>query len=130
MSRASWFKQAVTQPDNRTYEGAYIALAAVIGMVAFTILSLIALAWVDMLSERENNFSYGGLGGGIAAVIAALGGFLGGVGGFILMDRKGVTPPPGTTTTEEKSTVVTEVVAPRPPAVVVTPSAPAKKGRK
>jgi hypothetical protein len=108
----SWFKQVLTQKDNRTFDGAYISLAVVIGLVVFVVLNLLVMAWIDLLSDYDNQFNYLGLGGGIASIIGAIGGFLAGVGGFILMDRKGQAAIDGsTTTTESQSTVVKTVAA-------------------
>ncbi|HEX5863437.1 MAG TPA: hypothetical protein VF014_04125 [Casimicrobiaceae bacterium] len=115
----SWLKQALTREDNRTYDGAYLALAAVIAMVGFTITALMVLAFIDMLSNVDNNFSYGGLGGGIAAIIGALGAFIGSVGGYILLERKGVAVteagPLATKTTTESQSSVTKTTTPAPP---------------
>ena len=109
-----WFKQAVTGPDNKTFEGAYLALAAIIALVILTIFSMLILAGVEIgLCDRKLQkecFNPAGLGGGIAAAIAAVGAFLGGVGAFIALDRK-PSEAPTTTTTESQSTVV-KTIAP------------------
>jgi hypothetical protein len=113
----NWLKQAVTASDNTTYEGAYLALAAIIALTALTILAMLLLAGVEIaLCNRtlpKECFNPAGLGGGIAAAIAAVGAFLAGVGSYIWLDRKGTAAPvpATTTTTEEKSTIVKTVAA-------------------
>jgi hypothetical protein len=113
----NWLKSAVTGEDNKTYEGAYLALAAIIALTALTIIIMLALAGVEIAMcnrvVKTECFNPAGIGGGIAAVLAALGAFLGGVGTYIWLDRKGTAAPvPATTTTTESTVVKTVTPAP------------------
>ena len=122
----SWVKQALTGPDNRTYEGAYLALAFMVVLAGFAVFCMLGLAALDLLVNKKD-FNPAGLGGGISAVLGGLAAFLGGVGAYILMDRKQPTAPL-TTTTESQSTVVKTIV-PAPVVVPdVTPTAQAMSG--
>ena len=129
----NWLKSAVTAEDGKTYEGAYLALVAVIALVVLTVVIMLLLAGIEMfLCNREVKqecFNPAGVGGGIAAIVAAVGAFLGGVGAYILMDKKQQFAPPGSFPAQkieevETKKTTTTVAAPPGPSDETDPENP------
>jgi hypothetical protein len=99
----SMFRMLITESDNQTVSPVFAAVywSVYIVMPASVVLT-IALAYVDVLvNNHEANL--GGLGGGIAAILAALGAFISGMALLLSQDKK-PDPPIVTTTTTTTAT--------------------------
>lgn len=106
-----WFRQAITGADNRTVDPSFlVVMFTVFGILPMVIFILCALSALDIwLNNHEA--AVGALGGGIAAVIAAVGALIASCAAILYQDRKPAVP--ATTTTESQSTV-TKTTVPAP----------------
>jgi hypothetical protein len=132
MSDVGIFRGLITENDNRTISPTFSAVwFAVYVVLPMVILLLTALAFVDVV-VNEHDANVGGLGGGIAAVIAAVGAFISGLALLLSQDKK-PDPPITTTTTTTTATgpaVITGgQVAPLKVDVVDMPDAKESRGK-
>jgi len=91
----------MTGADDAHLDGSALALVTIVGLAALSILSLLGLAYYDVIMN-ESDFNPAGLGGGISAILGGLAAFLAGIGTYIMMERRGQFapfPPPTVTTT-------------------------------
>lgn len=103
MSDVGLFRGLITENDNRTISPTFSAVwFAVYVVLPMVILLLTALAFVDVVVNKHDA-NVGGLGGGIAAVIAAVGAFISGLALLLSQDKK-PDPPVTTTTTTTTAT--------------------------
>lgn len=107
-----WLRQAITGSDNRTIDPSFlIVVFTVFGILPLVILILSSLSALDVwLNHHEA--AVGALGGGIAAVIAAVGALIASCATILYQDRKPTTTT--TTATTESTTVKTVAAAPAP----------------
>jgi len=101
----SWWKQAITGDDNRTIDPSWlVVMYAVFFVLPLVILALIGVAMIDVFYNKHEA-SVGGLGGGIAAVIGAVAGFIVSCSVILKQDRAPQSPSTTTTTAVQQTTV-------------------------
>lgn len=109
MSDVGIFRGLITESDNRTISPTFSAVwFAVYVVLPMVIVLLTALAFVDVV-VNNHDANVGGLGGGIAAVIAAVGAFISGLALLLSQDKK---PDPPVTTTTTTTTATGPVAVP------------------
>lgn len=101
----SWWRQLITGPDNVQIEPSMLAaMFGVFILLPFVIILLCGLAYLDVVVNKHDA-AVGALGGGVGAVIAAMGAY---IVSLVLMLRQDRAPlPPGTTTSSSSSTTKT-----------------------
>lgn len=104
------FRGLVTESDNRTISPTFAAVWFAVYLVLPLVLALlIGLAYLDVLMNNHEA-NVGGLGGGIAAVLASVGAYVSGLALLLSQDKK--PDPPAivqTTTTTTTATAPLEV---------------------
>lgn len=101
------FRQAITGGDNTTIDQTWlVVMFAVFVVLPLVIISLVTLAALDVFLNHHEA-SVAGLGGGIAAVIAAVGAFVASCALILSQDRKPQPPQTTTVTTASKTEVTT-----------------------
>lgn len=121
MSRPSFTQQFITMADDKTLDQSWaIAHFAVFRILPSVIGLLVALAAADVILNKHDA-QIAGLGGGIAAVIGAVAGFIAAAALILRQDR--ATPAaPGTAATGAVTTTTT-TTAPADPVPAATSSA-------
>lgn len=101
--QVNWWRGAITGPDNVTIDPTFLCVMyAVFIVLPLILISLIGISLVDVF-VNGNDYSPVSLGGGIAAVIAAVGAFIGTCAALLAQDKK--PQPPSTTTSVTQTTV-------------------------
>lgn len=124
-SKVALWRQAITGDDNKTLDPAFLpVMFAVFLILPAVITLLIALAAIDVV-VNHHEANVGALGGGIAAVIAAVGAFIASCAVILRQDR--TTTAPGADA--PKAGLIGMVGDPKPgEAASVDISVEAKKG--
>lgn len=94
-SKVALWRQAITGDDNKTLDPAFLPVMFAVFLVLPAVITLmIILAGIDVIVNKHEA-SIGALGGGIAAVIAAVGAFIASCAVILRQDR--TTTSPGST---------------------------------
>lgn len=97
------FRGLITENDNRTISPTFAAVYfAVYVVLPLVIIALVSLAVVDVVVNKHDA-NVAGVGGGIAAVIGAVGAYVLGLAVLLSQDKK-PDPPQITTTTTTTAT--------------------------
>lgn len=121
MKKVGIFRGLITEADNVTISPTFAAVYfAVYIILPLVLLTLAGLAVVDVV-VNQHEANVGGVGGGIAAVIAAVGAFVTGMAVVLSQDKKPDAPVTTTTTT---STSTMPASAPLQVDVVNLPAQP------
>lgn len=115
---AVWWKQAITDDTNRVIEPSFLCVIFAVFLVMPTVILILSGVAVLDVVMNKHEASIGGLGGGIAAVIASVGTFVGAMAIVLNQDRKPQNPGITTTTTSATSATTNTVATPLPEALV------------